>query len=237
MAVIMSSAKKSVPSALSSSDEGDEVQVRAKWPDDCPDHNSEIITRALQVIGLVGSSQSAFFREYIAQTIFFIKFMGSGREGSAPHQRAKELGTVTDTLRRAIALLRREAKLTLLIRSIPIEVANRMGPLRLQSAYPLWNYHNYRGLITELEEIVTEAEEVRRQIEIGPGSPKPDMMKINAAISAYLLLCEVEIAPTLSDQGQYYQLAAVLYEGATGISNADLSRSCRLVFHHPHLRN
>jgi hypothetical protein len=234
MAVIMAGAKKSFSSTLSSLEGGDEVLLPAKWPDDCPDYNSEIIIRALQVIGLEGNSKSAFFRERIAQTIFFIKLMGGGPGEVPPHKRQKELRTVAETLRRAIALLRREEKLALFIRRFPIELAGRMGPLRHQPAYGLSEHHFYR--VNSLEEIAAEAEELGRQIEIGRGGPPPDITKINAAIAAYRLLCEVEITPTLSDDGQYYQLAAVFYEGATGISNADLSRSCRLVFHNGSLR-
>jgi hypothetical protein len=234
MAVIMAGAKKSFSSTPSSLEGGDEVLLPAKWPDDCPDYNSEIIIRALQVIGLEGNSKSAFFRERIAQTIFFIKLMGGGPGEVPPHKRQKELRTVAETLRRAIALLRREEKLALFIRRFPIELAGRMGPLRHQPAYGLSEHHFYR--VNSLEEIAAEAEELGRQIEIGRGGPPPDITKINAAIAAYRLLCEVEITPTLSDDGQYYQLAAVFYEGATGISNADLSRSCRLVFHNGSLR-
>jgi hypothetical protein len=237
----MARPKKSASSNLSSLEGGDEVLVSAKWPDDRPDDSSEIISRALQVIGLEGSpSQSASYRKYIAESIFCIKLIGSGREALPPRKRKKELRTLVETLRKAIPLLTREAKLALFIRLIPREIKHLSFPLQIQPAYPCSDDHFRYGLnalLGQLEEIASEAEELSRQIEIRRGSPPPDMMKVNAAIAAYRLMCKVEITPTLTDQGQYYNLAAVFYEGATGIADADLSRSCRLVYHDKNLRN
>lgn len=232
---------KNIASDLSSLQGGNEVLVSAKWPGDYPDHDSEIITRALQVIGLDASrGQSASFRKYIADSIYCIKLIGSGREASPARKREKELRTVVETLRKAIALLRREAKLALFIRILPKEIGDLPFPLRNQPAYACSEHHfKYAqdALCRQLEEIATEAEELRRQIEVGHGSPQTDFMKLNAAIAAYHLMCKVDIRPTLTDQGQYYQAAAIFYEGATGIADADLSRLCRLVFHNEDLRN
>jgi hypothetical protein len=61
----------------------------------------------------------------------------------------------------------------------------------------------------------------------GPRSPQ----KHEAALRAYQLLRTSGTTPTLSEDGPFFELAKLLYEGGTGIVNADLSRACRQVFH------
>jgi hypothetical protein len=145
-----------------------------------------------------------------------------------------------ETLRKTIALLRRESKLALFIRIIPKEIGNLPFPMRFQPGYACSDDHFRNSeytLFRPLEEIAAEAEKLMSEIDVGHGSPPMDFMKLNAAMAAYHLMCKLDIRPTLTDQGQYYRLAAIFYEGATGIADADLSRSCRLLFHNENLRN
>jgi hypothetical protein len=217
----------------------DKLLVIPKWPDDRPDDNSEIVTRALEVIRLEASGQDiVLYRKYIADTVFWIKLIGRGREASPSSKRKKELRTVTDTLRKAIALLRREAKLASFIRWVPKGIESP-PPLQIQRAFPCSEDHfiGVETLVRNLEEIAAEAQKLSKQIKIGRGSPPSDMMKLNSAIVAYSLLRKADITPTLTDQGQFYCLATIFYEGATGRPEADLSRSCRLVYHDVNLRS
>jgi hypothetical protein len=50
-----------------------------------------------------------------------------------------------------------------------------------------------------------------------------------AAWYAYDLLCIHGIKPKLYKDGAFFQLAALLNEGATGIANANLERACRAI--------
>src|SRR5215204_4297427 len=119
------------------------VKPRAKWPDDCPDPDSEIITRALQVIGLDESPhQSTSFRKYIAKSIFFIKVGGSGRETSAGGKRKKELRLLVDVLRKTIELLEYEGCLALFFGIYPkgLEIP---FPVHIQLKYACSDEHSF----------------------------------------------------------------------------------------------
>jgi hypothetical protein len=60
------------------------------------------------------------------------------------------------------------------------------------------------------------------------GSPRVDYAKIVAAASDFLLLSKFGMKrPTLTIGGPFYELASVLYEGATYIPEANLERYCR----------
>jgi hypothetical protein len=64
----------------------------------------------------------------------------------------------------------------------------------------------------------------------GPGG---NHKKFMAALEAHELLRRHGVEPTLYKSGALFQLAAMLYEGATGIAtdNEDLSRQCKRVVH------
>jgi hypothetical protein len=81
------------------------------------------------------------------------------------------------------------------------------------------------------EELLTLAEAVE-----GWGKPKKGrpskITKRTAAFYAHrLLLRHGDKSPKVYKDGAYFQLAAVLYEGATGIPGADLERACRDMLH------
>lgn len=59
------------------------------------------------------------------------------------------------------------------------------------------------------------------------GSPRPDMTGVVAAGLARRVLRHHGVPATKTEGGAWYQLTSLLYEAATGISEADLSKYCR----------
>jgi hypothetical protein len=88
------------------------------------------------------------------------------------------------------------------------------------------------SLRKKLAAIAELAEAKRRRLEASmrKGRPKA-IQKTTAAFFAHRLLRTYGGKPTLSTNGAFFQLAAVLYAGATGIADADLSQACRRIFH------
>jgi hypothetical protein len=91
-----------------------------------------------------------------------------------------------------------------------------------------------RSLRKELATTADLAEAASERIEVrkGPGvSARWIGKKLVAAFQALRLLRIYGAEPTLSTGGAFFQLAAALYEAATGIAGTDLSRVCRQIFH------
>jgi hypothetical protein len=65
---------------------------------------------------------------------------------------------------------------------------------------------------------------------VRPGNFK----KNRAALCAFAILRRHGIEATLYKDGKFFQLAAALYEGATGIAtdSEDLTRACKRIVHH-----
>ena len=79
-----------------------------------------------------------------------------------------------------------------------------------------------------LEEVIETAKQLD-QIIIGPvrAHRLPGRTKNVAAFAASTLPRLTGTPPTKTVNGPFYELASLLYEGATGIEGADLQRSCR----------
>jgi hypothetical protein len=95
-----------------------------------------------------------------------------------------------------------------------------------------WDKDQLLSVCDELTGMAQVAEaEARRIARKGRQGRVPSEKRLAAAEFAYDLLESYGIKPTLSPTGPFFQLTAALYEGGTGIADADLSRVCRAVFH------
>jgi hypothetical protein len=84
---------------------------------------------------------------------------------------------------------------------------------------------------TYLEDILSAAKRQIRNFNVD--KPPTDILKDLCAGMAFVLLEKFGSRPTLTVDGPFYQLAAKLYEGTTGIGegNENLERQCRRAFH------
>jgi hypothetical protein len=151
-----------------------------------------------------------------------------------------ELHHVVDVLMQAVELLRnidsREASLILGGTTIPkakvIDGKRGIVTERGLEWFERWiEGWSARDLATYLEDIVSAA---RRQIRNFNVDKSPtNILKDLCAGMAFVLLEKFGSRPTLTVDGPFYQLAAKLYEGTTGIGEGDenLERQCRRAFH------
>jgi hypothetical protein len=87
----------------------------------------------------------------------------------------------------------------------------------------VWEFaDDWRQLCERLETIATNPEAVC----LTKRGPRLSEKKWMAARSAYSILRSHGAKPTLYRDGAWFQLAATLYEGATGIADANLERAC-----------
>lgn len=84
---------------------------------------------------------------------------------------------------------------------------------------------------TYLEDILSAAKRQIRNFNVD--KPPTNILKDLCAGMAFVLLEKFGSRPTLTVDGPFYQLAAKLYEGTTGIGEGDenLERQCRRAFH------
>jgi hypothetical protein len=86
-------------------------------------------------------------------------------------------------------------------------------------------------LCEQLNAVATAAEQRANWVPIKKGQRQKSSAKINAAQMAYDLMKNLNLTPTLTIGGQFYDLASIIFEGATGVKDANLDWHCKWVFH------
>jgi hypothetical protein len=192
------------------------------WPPSAFDKTSEILERALRLIGPVPKKEESC-REAIAFQIAFMKSSHSVPRGRPSRAMKMEL----DTLARAV---RKAARLTdaLSIQSVAFIFGSLKGG-------PGFHVSDARAgarsdICQTLKKFAALIEMKSASIYILKGAPRPDPIKMQAAGNAYQLLTRFGAGrPTLTVGGSFYELASVLYEAATGSADVDVERYCRTV--------
>jgi hypothetical protein len=167
--------------------------------------HDDIIERALQLIK-PKPEQTAEARKRVVFIIDWVTFniaLDTALTSACAPPTNREIDKFADALRATIAALEHP-----MARGLVIGKLNPDDLLRLR---------------TELGSIVEAAVSTRKK-----EGPRAKMDKRIAAAHAYLLLHQFgRVEPTLYKDGAFLQLAALLYEGATGIAGADFSRACK----------
>jgi hypothetical protein len=96
----------------------------------------------------------------------------------------------------------------------------------LRKLHRIQRYH-FRDLLPHLEEAAKVAKFLARITIVPSGGRRWDDVKVLAALHAHNALKEYGGVPTLTEGGAFYTLASILYEGATGKAEQDLSPYCR----------
>jgi hypothetical protein len=81
--------------------------------------------------------------------------------------------------------------------------------------------------LDRLEQDATDLVERSQSAPARKGGSQIDVFKRLAAGFAFMLMKKFGKRPTKTTTGPYYELASVLYEGATGLAGASLDRICR----------
>jgi hypothetical protein len=190
------------------------------------DLNPEIVTRAMTAaLELIGPNPNQYNEvlEELADAITQVWNIPDRVPGPATDKR--ELREIASALRRAAAALDHSFAVAVIVWDLEEQVDEYVAREPTED--------RVRSLRKQLIEIAESAESHSRRIQVRKG-PQQNGKKLWAAYFAYYLLEHHGAKPTLSAEGVFFQLAATLYEGATGIANVDLSRACRLIFHnHP----
>jgi hypothetical protein len=176
-----------------------------------PASADKVVTRALQLVD-PKPEQTEEARTQVVDAIATIKRVGEHMPG--PETTKRELRELASALRRAIAAVERPSPWG----TWALGAAPRLTAVRL------------RSLCGEFAAIAEAAEWLQARLVVRKG-PQVSGKRWVAALEADRLLRTYRVEPTLSAEGAFFQLAATLYEGATGIADADLSRACRRYFH------
>jgi hypothetical protein len=137
----------------------------------------------------------------------------------------RELEQIASALRRAIVVLKKPAVSDLQRR---LHYERNPGLAGLLFGPPLVD--QLPKLREELAALAAAADSACQDIKLGRRRGSGPTMC--AALWAHDLLRRHGVKPTCYAQGKFFRLAAVLYEGGTGIAGADVERACRQVFHH-----
>jgi hypothetical protein len=190
------------------------------------DFNPEIATRAtMAALELIdpNPNQHNEVLEELAGAIIHVWNIPDRVPGPATDK--QELREIASALRRAAAALDHPFAVSVIVWDLEEQVRKYVAREPTED--------RVRSLRKQLIEIAESAESHSRRTQVRKG-PQQNGKKLWAAFFAYHLLERHGVKPTLSAEGVFFQLAATLYEGATGIANVDLSRACRLIFHnHP----
>jgi len=136
-----------------------------------------------------------------------------------------ELTNSALVLRSAAIILR-----SFLPKKHPLDSPFGRRPIRLSGLERklLARFHAQKTAIIFLETMASEWEDLARK---RAGSTKtPDLLKQQCARLAYYTLCGMRCRPTLTAEGQFFLLAALYHESATGRPDGNLERSCRAAF-------
>jgi hypothetical protein len=86
---------------------------------------------------------------------------------------------------------------------------------------------HFQYLLPHLEKAAKIATFAAKNTIVPKGSQIWDDAKVVAAVCAHSALKEYGVTPTLTVDGAFYELASILYEGATGKKEQDLTQYCR----------
>jgi hypothetical protein len=178
--------------------------------------STELQEGALQLIG-PKPERTEEARKQVADAIAQIK-----RAQRRSTDNKRELQQIASALRRAIAALKRPSVRDLQLR---VHYSRNPGLAGLVLAGPLVD--QLPTLREGLAALAAAADSACKDIKLGRRGPG---QKMCAAIWAHELLRSHGVKPTCYAQGKFFRLAAVLYEGGTGIAGADVERVCRQVF-------
>jgi hypothetical protein len=85
--------------------------------------------------------------------------------------------------------------------------------------------HHYREFVVLMRMLIGHTQ-MQLKEKRGAG---PNLTKFNCATAARDLLIKFGVKPTLTHDGQFYQLAAALYENVAGKPDVDMDKHCRKV--------
>jgi hypothetical protein len=168
--------------------------------------HDDVVDRALQLIG-PKPEQAEGVRQQVVDAIAWVARASEHRK--PPHWNSREVRKVTRALRTAMTALEHRLARDVPVGFDPPETAGRLRK--------------------ELAAFATAVEG-----HYSPIGRRVNIKKSRAAARAFSILSRHGIEATLYKGGKFFQLAAALYEGATGIAtdNEDLSRACKRIVHH-----
>jgi hypothetical protein len=172
-----------------------------------PASDDDVVTRALKIIDpKLKHDEGA--RQQVVDAIARVARASEHRK-PPPYRNSREVHKVTRALRTAMTALEHRLAREVPVGFDPPEKADRL-----------------RG---ELAAFATAVERHYRLI-----GRRGNVQKNRAAGGAFAILNRYGIEVTLYKGGKFFQLAAALYEGATGIAtdSEDLTRACKRIVHH-----
>jgi hypothetical protein len=189
------------------------------------DEFEEIAEQALRLINPLDDKKAVCQRS-IKVLIAMIKAVHSNKERPAAQ--------IRDDIQKLYAALRKtKAALDELFKSgcglhLPMKRYRKhkiMESIRTKTHYQSEWLDFYNVVIAKIALLENLHNPIRK------GAPVSDPTKVLAAAHSFNLLSEFgRKQPTETIGGPFYELASLLYEGATGVRNANLERYCRKVF-------
>jgi hypothetical protein len=178
--------------------------------------HDDIVERALQLIK-PKPDRIEEARERVAFIIEILKQAPDHKPATAATDRL-EFRAIANRLRRAVEALDYDFAPLVIFWTLEAQVGHKIKYKRADN--------RLRNLRRELTAYADYAE-ARSRATLDPKGPGANLKKLVAAGMARQALLDHGVKPTLYEDGAYYQLTAVVYEGATGIADANISRACR----------
>jgi hypothetical protein len=186
----------------------------------------ETAEEALQLI-TPPDDQRTRCRQSIKDRIAIIRAMHFKKDRSTAEIR-DDINKLSAALRRTVAALRKlfinGSELHLPMRRFNSDeiVRSMVNGTEYQSEWREF----YNVLVAKIDLLENRYNDVRK------AGPVSDPAKLLAALHSSHLLREFGRRPTKTVGGAFYELASLLYEGATGVQNANLERYCRKILEH-----
>jgi hypothetical protein len=179
----------------------------------------EIVNRALQLLNPTDEEKTEC-RERVKECMLFVRAIAAGiSRNPSSAQIRDDFENLAAALRRAKKALDKLCETDCLL-YLPMNDGDPWrSPLKAE-----WGQF-YNALTAKLALLET------RKNYVPKGSPLPDPAKRSAAwYSVYLIAVCGRKRPTKTLDGPFYELASLLYEGATYTAHANLERHCRRIF-------
>jgi hypothetical protein len=203
----------------------DSVKHGPKGPLKGIDENSEIVARCLELIGPARDKKRAC-RADIVRSINWVEILHKSQKPSwyASSSEKRQLKKLADALDKASRTLKDIECWYILFR----QFGKPSPELRYARPVVVVDRQEYEKFCDVLSSIKAQAKERANNLVVHKGGPLVDLVKLNAAGNALQLLLDFGASPpTQTIGGPFYELASLLYEGATDKEGRDLSRSCK----------
>jgi hypothetical protein len=187
--------------------------------------DSEIVSRAIKEIK-PKPSHEGLCRSQVAEIIKTLKHVRAAKFITQPVKaQRRRFSSLASALHKAANMLQKKFSDPMSLALLFDGALSQGGSTAISSLLK-----RLEKTCDELEVIAVAAEQCAKTFRSNKDARQPDNFKLKVALRARGLLERFGgKRPTLSGKGAFYNLTRVLYEGATGVEEANLERACRRV--------